>query len=80
MVAYISEPGSFMGTDILTKNTSLKELKKNFQRLLDDGTDLNKMDLLDRKFKPFRFKAEQKTSDCIMVSFKTRSFFLEGVL
>ena len=86
MVVYISEPKSFMSTDILTKNTSLKELQKSFQRLLEEDKDLNKMALLDREFKSFRFKAEQMTSDCVRVVFpdphriRERFFLLEGIL
>ena len=86
MTVYISEPKSFMSADLLTKNTSREELRKSFQRLLDDGKDLNKLELLNSKFKPLLVKAVQKTSTCIMVYFPDpkriheRFFFLEGSL
>ena len=86
MITYISEPKSFMKIDIITKNTSLAELQKSFQRLLDEGQDLNKLDLLNRKFKSFRFKAEQMTSDCVRVVFpeptriRERFLLLKGAL
>ncbi len=85
MVTYISEPGSFLGVDLLTKNTSLKELQKNLQRLLDDGKDMTKLELMNRKFKPIRSRVRQMTSDCVMFEwnrdqFRYRSILLEGAL
>ena len=80
MVVYISEPKSFMGADILTKNTNLLGLQNSFQRLLRESKDLNKIGLLDRKFKPLKFKVQQMTKDIVMISIKHRAFFLEGVL
>ena len=81
MIVYIEEPRSFMSADILTKNTRLKELQKNLQRLLDADKTMEDLSFLNRKFKNYKILFEQKTKDTVLVTLESaKVFFLKGVL